>query len=231
MRRFFSGCSDRMSRCLSTRIRNRILKHITPTTPVCIVSDNCWGGELYRLLGLEYASPFVGMWISPATYMHLLENLETSLSQELRFYKDPACGYPKAMLSETGIGFMHYGSEEEARETFTRRLARFDASRMFVKVDFRDPSYVPDDITRWNQLALPRAVAFVSSKSQLSSVHHAVCLDSDTDYYRTLERSLKSYCWWNSLQGAQPRPLNFFESIINRIVIRNALPKALAGPA
>jgi len=218
----------RGSRNLVNVTRRLLLKHVIPSERFCIVSDNCWGGEIYRLLGLEYASPFVGLWISPATYLHLLENIENSLTHELKFYDDPAFNYPKAILNGTGIGFMHYGSEEEAKEKFIRRLARFDLDKMFVKVDFRDPSYVPDDITRWNHLALPKSVAFVGNKSQLSSVHHAVYLGSDTDYYYTLKTSLVSYCWWKALREVQPRPLTFFESAVNRIVINDALPKAPA---
>jgi len=41
-----------------------------------IVSNNCWGGEVYRGFGLPYQTPFVGLFLFPACYIKLLKNLK-----------------------------------------------------------------------------------------------------------------------------------------------------------
>ena len=92
-----------------------------------IVSNNCWGSELYRSVDREYNMPFVGLFLEPDSYLKLLENLEGNLESELSFCKSKSneCGYPVGVLSgDIFIHFLHYKTEEEARAKWERRTQR-----------------------------------------------------------------------------------------------------------
>lgn len=88
-----------------------------------IVSNNCWGSELYRSVGREYNMPFIGLFFEPESYLNLLTNLEENLKAELSFdeKKSDECGYPVGVLpGDILIHFMHYESKEEAHVKWER---------------------------------------------------------------------------------------------------------------
>lgn len=95
-----------------------------------IVSNNCWGAGFYSDLGRPYNTPFVGTMIPPECYLRLLADFEATLWQPLRFlpksrYTSWEIRCPVAQIGDSEIHFMHHKSEAEAREKWTRRLARF----------------------------------------------------------------------------------------------------------
>ena len=64
-----------------------------------IISNNCWGGQVYQWYQLPYNTPFVGMFIYGPCYIKLLKNFDHYMAQELKFgavsiYKDRAKTYP-----------------------------------------------------------------------------------------------------------------------------------------
>jgi len=92
-----------------------------------VVSNNCWGCDLYKSVGREYNMPFVGLFFDPDSYLKLLEDLEENLSKRLEFVDADRSGfsYPLGVLAgDIQIHFMHYGSEEEARAKWERRTSR-----------------------------------------------------------------------------------------------------------
>ena len=52
-----------------------------------ILSDNCWGGGVYKSLNMEYMSPFVNLHIHPSDYIKLLTNLDDYLNCKLEEIK------------------------------------------------------------------------------------------------------------------------------------------------
>lgn len=114
-----------------------------------IVSNNCWGNELYSDLGREYNTPFVGLFIFPECYVQLLENFDLIIGSRLEFvgqskYMKIHPGYPVGLLcGSIEIHFLHYKSECEAFEKWSRRARRLQKSRevgepLFVKFCDRD---------------------------------------------------------------------------------------------
>ncbi len=94
-----------------------------------IISNNCWGGQVYQWYGLPYTTPFVGLFIYGPCYIKLLKNFDHYMAQELKFgevskYKDRAKTYPLGLLDDVEIHFQHYATEEEALEKWERRTAR-----------------------------------------------------------------------------------------------------------
>ena len=52
---------------------------------ITIISNNCWGGHVYRYLGIKYLSPTVGLYFFANDYVKFCEDLKYYISQELKF--------------------------------------------------------------------------------------------------------------------------------------------------
>lgn len=104
-----------------------------------IVSNNCWGGEVYQWYGRPYNTPFVGLFIYGPCYHKLLSNFDHYMSQKLEFIEmskskyaetgpfpelKPGQVYPVGKLDDIEIHFLHYESEEIASSKWERRTAR-----------------------------------------------------------------------------------------------------------
>ncbi|HEY9220209.1 MAG TPA: DUF1919 domain-containing protein [Lutibacter sp.] len=94
-----------------------------------IIANNCWGGEVYSWFKRPYNSPFVGLYLHGPCFVKLLSNFSHYMSQELKFvnsteYSAIVPNYPVALLDDVEIHFLHYKSENEAREKWTRRTSR-----------------------------------------------------------------------------------------------------------
>lgn len=121
-------------------------------TDFTIISNNCWGGMIYESYNLPKKSPTVGMFFMAPDYIQFLMDLKGYLYGTLSFIKpevskwkkarqvsgDKRFGtYPVGVLSngkkEIELFFLHYRSEEEAREKWKRRCGRINWDRMIVK--------------------------------------------------------------------------------------------------
>lgn len=113
----------------------------------CIISNDCWGGEIYKLLNRQYNTPFIGLMLMSPCYISLLENLKLNLSLPLIFKKsskypsmqkiNAGTDFPVAVLGESDIEiqFLHYKTEGAAREKWERRVKRIDWNNLLVKYD------------------------------------------------------------------------------------------------
>ena len=122
------------------------------STDFTIISNNCWGGMIYESYNLKKKSPTVGMFFMAKDYVEFLSDLKGYISSELIFIKpeesrwkdmpqlaeDERFGhYPVGVLSNgkntIELFFLHYHSEQEAREKWQRRIKRINWDRMLVK--------------------------------------------------------------------------------------------------
>lgn len=121
--------------------RNRlgiiIARRLVPSR-FCIISDDCWGGQLYRQLKIPYLTPTVGLFIKPSDYLRYIEEFDLIHQEDLKFIKTDKT-YPVATLSGVEIHFMHYKSEEEARRKYLKRYDRAKNIKKFIKIDFGKP--------------------------------------------------------------------------------------------
>ena len=135
-----------------------------------LVSNNCWGYELYGALGREYNTPFVGLFLFPESYLKLLENLDVCLRTELAFTRTPRWvagtpGYPVGVLGDgIEIHFLHYATEQEAREKWNRRAARLvrameTGTPLFAKFCDRD-GCTAEHLARFHALPFANKVTF-----------------------------------------------------------------------
>jgi uncharacterized protein (DUF1919 family) len=115
---------------IAQRISSAIERSHLHDKPFAIISNNCWGYELYNALGREYNSPFVGIFFFAECYLQFLENFDTYLDADLQFIRTSRhspgpFNYPIGLLrGQVEIHFLHYTREEEALGVWNRRVAR-----------------------------------------------------------------------------------------------------------
>jgi len=151
-----------------------------------IVSNNCWGAEVYKRLGLEYNTPFVGLFIYGEDYVKLLKNIDYYLALELSFvnyskWTDLQINYPIGMLDDIEVHFMHYKSSLEAKTKWERRIKRMniikDKNKWFFKICERDNIDI-DLIKKFHHLPYKNKISF--SVTLLNHQNHIV-LESNND--------------------------------------------------
>jgi uncharacterized protein (DUF1919 family) len=121
-------------------VRRALRRRRLRATNFSIVANNCWGGEVYKDLGLRYASPFIGLFIYPDHYLRLLRDFDRLIRLPITFV-DGDLTYPIGLLGkDVEIHFLHYRDVAEVREKWSRRAARLLAPGMqlYYKMCDRD---------------------------------------------------------------------------------------------
>lgn len=121
-------------------------------TDFTIISNNCWGGMIYESYNLPKESPTVGMFFMADDYIEFLRDLRGYVDGMLTFIppqesrwkdapqvsRDERYGtYPIGVLSNgqnsIEIFFLHYHSEQDAREKWDRRVKRINWDKLLIK--------------------------------------------------------------------------------------------------
>lgn len=146
-----------------------------------IVSNNCWGYEIYRDLHRPYNTPFIGLYILPEDYLHLLEHLLPHALSIQSFQVAERCDWIKNQPHSVGIlrdgvrvHFLHYQNEMEARERWDRRCKRLqqtveaDAAALRIKFCDRDGA-TTENFIRFHSSIKGAKVSF--SLTELPTAH------------------------------------------------------------
>lgn len=148
-------------------------KYVLKNKDFTIISNNCWGGRIYQRYALQYTSPTVGLMFYADEYIKFVSNLRYYVEHELTFipktkskyyqyYKDKEKYYPIGVLDDIEIVFLHYKSEEEAREKWNRRKARINWDNLIVK--FNDQNRcTPEHIKAFDKLPYKHKICFVAN--------------------------------------------------------------------
>jgi uncharacterized protein (DUF1919 family) len=135
-----------------------------------IVSNNCWGYELYDSVGSPYLTPFVGLFLFPECYISLLEsgfaaNLEKiRFTNSSRYYRDQT-RYPVGVLDGgQEIHFLHERSADEAAGKWHRRVQRMKQAlldpRSKILFKFCDREGCTDShLSRFHGLPFPNKIS------------------------------------------------------------------------
>ena len=152
---------------MKRKVKNR---HFT------IVSDNDWGKKVYDDLGMEYQSPFIGMFIFAPDYIELLSNFEHYMKSPLKFtlhskYDGIKDVYPIGLLDQkVEIHFYSYKYKQTALNDWNERVKRINWEQLFFK--FSDQYHCREEcIEEFNQLPLKNKICFTAMPmGQLDSV-------------------------------------------------------------
>lgn len=146
---------------------------------ITIISNNCWGGHVYRYLGIKYLSPTIGLYFFANDYVKFCENLKYYISQELKFIsvneskhkeilaeRNTTC--PIGILDDVEIIFLHYGSEQEALEKWNRRSKRINWNNIVVKFSEQNCCGIKE-IMAFDKLPYDRKIMFTTKDYHANS--------------------------------------------------------------
>ena len=155
-----------------------------------IISNNCWGGQVYRSYGLPYTSPTIGLFIMPKDYIKFISDLTYYLEKDLKFiyrnqskyriyleeHVDHNC--PIGILEDIEIIFLHYTSENDAYNSWNRRKKRVNFENVLFK--FNDQNLCTrEDIEAFDLLNLKHKVCF--TVQSFPKLHSCVQIKSVQD--------------------------------------------------
>lgn len=202
-----------------------------------IISNNCWGGQVYKDMGLPYQTPFVGLFLFAPCYIQLLNNLNFYLGKDIKFTmtsryefanKQRGRGiykyYPIGLLGDDiEIHFMHYSSNSEAREKWFRRLKRinWDTGDIFFK--FCDRGLCTEQIiAEFDQLDFPHKVCFTSrnypelkSTVWIKECRNEPCVVDGGRLYRVGRKYFDAIDWLNGGSGQ----VKITQQIFNKVFL------------
>lgn len=146
IRRFTSDKIAWVYECSSNKLFANYRRGKLNNTDFSIISNNCWGGHVYRHFGLSYTSPTVGLYFYADEYIKFLSELEHNLNSQLQFIDCSESKYaddlkrkgqeniPIGLLNGSiEVMFLHYATKEEAYEKWMRRLERINYDNLIVK--------------------------------------------------------------------------------------------------
>jgi uncharacterized protein (DUF1919 family) len=142
-------------------------------TNFIMVSNNCWGYEIYNRLHRAYNTPFVGNFMYPDCYLAMLgdrfPNNLSQITQAVRSkHADHDLPYPVGTLtSGSEVHFLHEQTWQMASEKWQRRSARLqEAFRLgvspFFKLCDRD-SATPEQFRAFHSLGFANSITISAS--------------------------------------------------------------------
>jgi len=212
----------RLNILIPKEIRQRSILKKIGTVPFGVISNNCWGAHIYQSAGLPYTSPFIGLWLSPTAYLHLLDNWARLVYAPLRFTnlsgekwiedirQSRKSLWPVGILGdEVEIQFLHYATPDEALGKWTRRLLRMprDIERLFFKFDDRE-GCTHKQMNIFLRLPFPNKVFYVAD--QKLKDHNGIVYIPNNDHVvpdgLTLSGITPRYFDAASWIGSRPQP-------------------------
>lgn len=171
-------------KCLSF-IHHKLLKNDSFT----IISNNCWGGIIYKYFGIKFQTPTVGMYFYADEYLKFLSNLNYYLSLDMdvkeanssKYYEEicrrgqnPLIGW----LDDVEIVLLHYKDPKEAREKWDYRKKRINYDRLVVK--FNDQNLCNDShIKRFFELDYKNKICFLGKKYPNKNAYYFKCFKNN----------------------------------------------------
>lgn len=127
------------------RLRGFFISLFVSRRDFSVISNNCWGGWVYRILKMPYLSPTAGLFFMAEDYIKLVKNLHKYMDAELEFIPAEESKYyeylkerdlhiyPIARLDDIEVIFRHYKTNEEAAQKWVRRKDRINYDNIVFK--------------------------------------------------------------------------------------------------
>lgn len=144
-----------------------------------IISNNCWAGHVYRYYGLPYNTPTIGLFFFAADYIKFVYNLRFYINHEITFIRreeslyskyleDSNINCPIGKIEDIEVIFLHYSTEEEARDKWERRKNRICWDNIVFKMSEQNQCE-RSHIEQFDRLPGKRKFVFVSKDYSIES--------------------------------------------------------------
>lgn len=126
-----------------------------------IICNNCLGGILSHDYRLQFASPFVNLWIPTKEYIELLNKIDDIKEFNLIDISYSEYKYPIGLLNEKWtLHFQHYKTFIEAEHKWTERIKRMNFSDLYV-ILVETYSCTYEDLLSFDKLPFKNKIALV----------------------------------------------------------------------
>lgn len=144
-----------------------------------IISNNCWGGHVYRYFGLPYNSLTVGLFFYSEDFIKFCKKLKHYVESSLTFIDISQSKYkndlekhnincPIGKIDDIEIIFLHYKTKEEAKEKWIRRCARINYDNLIFKMSYQNLCN-EEFLKEFDNLDEKRKIVFVTKDYDLKS--------------------------------------------------------------
>jgi len=177
---------QRLQYAVSAESRERRRRLRPEVQPFTIVSNDCWGAEVYKDLGLPFTTPFIGLFIAGPCYMRMVSDFKRIVQSPLRFiekskYPDVVPiqerrPHPTGLLDDdVEIHFLHFDSQHDAATKWNKRVERIAYDRSYFKISAdSDMPFSDAELHAFD--ALPHRHKLVLTKRTLPTVSCAVTI-------------------------------------------------------
>ncbi len=125
---------------ITAPLYNKKYRRYNHQSDVTFISQNCVGGVIYHMLGLQFSSPTVNMFIEDENFVKLVENPHHYFSVDAKPYNDcyvdkvgdDELVYPVIQVDDIFLCCMHYENCQEAVEAWNKRRLRVNYDKIFV---------------------------------------------------------------------------------------------------
>ena len=146
-----------------------------------IISNNCWAGFVYQSYGIQYNTPTIGLYFLAEDYIKFVYNIKEYLNYELKFIaiketrntniKKELLTYPIGKLKDIEIHFMHYKTQEEAKEKWERRCKRINWDKILYKFSNQNMC-TQKHIEEFMKLPVKNKICFVNKDYKIDGIIH-----------------------------------------------------------
>lgn len=152
-------CYQNINNKINARVIRRRLKNHNFT----LITSTCIGGAIYSLLGEKFNSPTINLWISQPDFCEFCSKLKYYLSLDLEFIDDSTRDCPVAKLGEITIVFVHYHSEDEAKNKWNERKQRVNWDNLYI-ITSDGNGATEEDFKKLDSVNCKRKIIFTSRK-------------------------------------------------------------------
>ena len=148
-----------------------------------IFSKHCFGGIVSHLLGLNFRSPFINLFLSDEDFIQFLKFPRDYIDKQpvyvgTEWEKNLNFDYPVCVMDNLKIHFNHYHDSEQAIKKWNERKTRINWYNLFV-VTYTDDEKILEEFDR---LPYGKKVCFTTFESNLESAFY---LDKHKSHYGT----------------------------------------------
>lgn len=171
-----------------------------------IISNNCWGGIIYRNFHIPYQSPTCGLFFMAPEYIKFIYGIKNYIYNEIveieieeSKYKDylKSINYKGIIgkIKDVEICFLHYDNIVEINEKWKRRLQRINWNRIIYK--FNDQNLCTNtELEAFERFNAKNKICFTAKKheninsiqlEQYSNQKYVISDTKEKDYKKYLD--------------------------------------------
>lgn len=142
--------------------------------PVSILSNNCWGGMIYRKLRLQFSTPLINIYWENEEFINFLRKPLFYLKSPLKMVYPGDMRRERPLIARLGtaddnvkIKMVHCTNFEDALKQWNRRMQRFNEDNLFVKLYI--PGTLPKDtvdryVSVFNELPYKKILLYTGNE-------------------------------------------------------------------